>query len=120
MKKILTSLSLTILVGCLFGIFFKSFSVFAIAIILQFLFFYFFNSAYENLLVQRVVTANIDLEKAKIKNTLEVTCPCGSKQDVLLSFTEDTIYRCEECKNEVRVAVNIGTALVTNPIFTKK
>ena len=120
MKKILTSLSLTILVGCLFGIFFKSFSVFAIAIILQFLFFYFFNSAYENLLVQRVVTANIDLEKAKIKNTLEVVCPCGSKQDVLLSFTEDTIYRCEKCKNEVRVAVNIGTALVTNPIFTKK
>lgn len=120
MKKILTSIGLTLLVGSLFGLFFKSLIVFAIAVILQFLFFYFFNTVYENLLVQRVVTANIELENSKLKNTLEVACPCGGKQEVLLSFTEDTIYRCKECKNEVRVSVNIGTALVTSPIYTKK
>ena len=122
MKKILTSIGLTLLVGSLFGLFFKSLIVFAIAVILQFLFFYFFNTVYENFLVQKVITANIDLEKTKLKNTVEVLCPCAENnpQKVLLSFNEDTIFKCTKCNKDVRVTTNIGTSLVTSPIYTKK
>ncbi len=63
MKKILSSLLLTILVGSLFGLLFKSLIVFGIAIVLQILFFYFFNTVYENYLLQQVVNANIEFEK---------------------------------------------------------
>lgn len=120
MKKILTSLGLTMLVGSLFGLLFKSFIVFSIAIILQILFFYFFNTVYENFIVQKIVNANIEFEKEKLKNIAQVTCPCGAKQEVSISMTEDTIYRCKDCKNEIRATTNIGTTLVTTPIVTKR
>ena len=122
MKKILTSICLTLLVGSLFGLFFKSLIIFAIAVILQFLFFYFFNTVYENFLVQKVVTANIELENSKLKNTVKVLCPCAENhpQEVLLSFNEDTIFKCSKCNKDVRATTNIGTSLVTSPIYTKK
>jgi DNA-directed RNA polymerase subunit RPC12/RpoP len=116
MKKVLLSLTLTLLVSGLFGIIFKDWFVFGLVTILQILFFYFFNTVYENYLTKKVVEANAIVELEKLKNTVRVTCPCGSSQEVLLSMTEDTIYRCDECKNEIRAAVNIGTALVTTPI----
>ena len=118
MKKVLLSLTLTLLVSSLFGIIFKDWFVFALATILQILFFYFFNSVYENFLIKRAVEINGEIEKEKYKNAVLVTCPCGSSQEVILSLEKDTIYRCNECKNEIRAAVNIGTALVTNPINT--
>ena len=120
MKKVLTSLTLTLLVSGLFGIIFNNWLVFILATILQILFFYFFNTVYENYLTKKVIEANSLVEIEKLKNTIRVTCPCGSSQEVLLSLTEDTIYRCNECKNEIRAAVNIGTAMVTNPVMTKR
>ena len=120
MRRVLISLTLTLLVSGLFGIIFKDWFVFCLATILQVLFFYFFNTVYENYLTKKVVEANAIVEVEKLKNTLIVTCPCGASQEVLLSMTEDTIYRCNECKNEIRAAVNIGTALVTTPINTAK
>ena len=120
MKKVLASLTLTLLVSGLFGIIFKSWLVLILATILQILFFYFFNTVYENYLTKKVIEANSLVEIEKLKNTIRVTCPCGSSQEVLLSMTEDTIYRCNECKNEIRAAVNIGTAMVTTPVMTKR
>ena len=118
MKKVLLSLSLTLLVSGLFGIIFRDWLVFGLATILQILFFYFFNTVYENFLIKRAVELNGEIEKGILKNTVQVTCPCGAKQDVVLSMTEDTIYRCKDCKNEIRATTNIGTALVTTPIST--
>ena len=119
MKRILASLTLTLLVSGLFGIIFKDWFVFTLATIMQILFFYFFNTVYENYLTKKVIEATSSLEIEKLKNTVRVTCPCGSSQEVLLTMTEDTIYRCDECKNEIRAAVNIGTSMVTTPIVTE-
>ena len=119
MKKLLTSLTLTFLVSGLFGILFRDWLVFGLVTILQILFFYFFNTIYENLLIKRAVEINAETEKAKFDNTVNVKCPCGSSQNVILSLTEDTIYRCDECKNEIRATTSIGTALVTTPLVTK-
>jgi len=120
MKKVLASLTLTLLVSGLFGIIFNDWLVFVLATILQILFFYFFNTVYENYLTKKIIEATSSVEIEKLKNTVKVTCPCGASQDVLLSMTEDTIYRCGECKNEIRAAVNIGTAMVTTPLITDR
>lgn len=122
MKKILISLGLTTLVGALFGLLFKSFFVFGIAIVLQILFFYFFNTVFENFLVQNIVKANIEFEKEKLKNTVKVLCPCSenNQQDILVNLNEDTIYQCSKCKKDVRASTNVGTSLVTTPIVTKR
>jgi hypothetical protein len=122
MKKILTSLTLTLLVSGLFGILFRDWSVFALATVLQVLFFYFFNTIYENYLAKKVIEANAIVEKEKFKNIVKVLCPCGENnpQDVLLSLNEDTVYQCDKCRKEVRATTNVGTALMTSPIITKR
>lgn len=119
MKKLITSLTLTFLVSGIFGILFRDWLVFGLVTILQILFFYFFNTIYENFLIKKAVEINAETQKAKYDNTVKVKCPCGATQDVILSLTEDTIYRCAECKNEIRATTSIGTALVTTPLITK-
>lgn len=119
MKKLITSLTLTFLVSGIFGILFRDWLVFGLVTILQVLFFYFFNSVYENFLIRKAIEINSLVEQAKYDNTINVNCPCGSSQDVVLSLTEDTIYRCSDCKNEIRATTNIGTALVTTPLIAK-
>ena len=122
MKKVLASLTLTLLVSALFGIIFKDLIVFFLATILQILFFYFFNTVYENYLTKKVIEANSLVEIEKLKNTVKVLCPCGENnpQDVLLSFNEDTIYKCSKCNKDVRATTNVGTSLITTPIITEK
>ena len=67
MKKVLLSLTLTLLVSGLFGIIFKDWFVFGLVTILQILFFYFFNTVYENYLTKKVVEANAIIELEKLK-----------------------------------------------------
>jgi hypothetical protein len=121
MKKLLTSLTLTLLVSGLFGIIFKDWLVFGLATILQILFFYFFNTVYENYLTKKVIEASALVEREKLKNTVKVLCPCAENnpQEVLLSFNEDTIFKCQKCNKDVRASTNIGTTLVTTPLVTK-
>ena len=120
MKKVFLSLTLTLLVSGLFGIIFKDWFVFGLATILQILFFYFFNTVYENYLTKKVVEANAVVEIEKLKNTVKVLCPCveNHPQDVLLSFNEDTVFKCTKCNKDVRATTNVGTSLLTSPINT--
>jgi hypothetical protein len=122
MKKVLVSLTLTLLVSGLFGIIFNNWLVFILATILQILFFYFFNTVYENYLTKKVIEANSLVEIEKLKNTVKVLCPCGENQpqDVLLTLNEDTVYKCIKCNKDVRATTNVGTSLLTTPIITKR
>ena len=122
MKKVLVSLTLTLLVSGLFGIIFNNWLVFILATILQILFFYFFNTVYENYLTKKVIEANSLVEIEKLKNTVKVLCPCGENQpqDVLLTLNEDTVYKCMKCNKDVRATSNVGTSLLTTPIITKR
>ena len=121
MRKILVSLTLTFLVSGLFGILFNDWLIFLLVTILQILFFYFFNTVYENFLLKKAYELNLEIEKKKLDNTIKVNCPCGSTQEIVLqSLEKDTIYRCKECKNEIRAAINIGTAMVTTPVITER
>ncbi len=122
MKKVLVSLTLTLLVSGLFGIIFNNWLVFILATILQILFFYFFNTVYENYLTKKVIEANSLVEIEKLKNTVKVLCPCGENQpqDVLLTLNEDTVYKCMKCNKDVRATTNVGTSLLTTPIITKR
>ena len=56
----------------------------------------------------------------KLKNTVKVLCPCGENhpQDVLLSFNEDTVFKCQKCNKDIRATTNVGTSLLTSPINT--
>lgn len=124
MVKIIISLLITSLVSALFGLLFieKFFLVFILSTILQFLFFYFFNSIYENYQIKKAVELQIAQEKNQLENTVRVLCPCGENnpQEVKLSLREDTIYPCSKCKKEVRATTNVGTTLITSPIYTEK
>lgn len=124
MVKIIRSLLITSLVSALFGLLFieKFFLVFILSTILQFLFFYFFNSIYENYQIKKAVELQIAQEKNQLENTVRVLCPCGENnpQEVKLSLREDTIYPCSKCKKEVRATTNVGTTLITSPIYTEK
>ena len=119
MKKLITSLTLTFLVSAIFGILFRDWLVFGLVTILQFLFFYFFNSIYENFLIKKALETGAEIKKLEFDNSMDVVCPCGAKQTVILSIHEDTIYRCDKCKNEIRAAVNVGTAMVTVPVVSQ-
>lgn len=122
MKKLLTSIGVTLLVSSLFALLFKSWYVFLLSTVMQFVFFYFFNSIYENYLIQKAAQINLQTLKEENKNKVKVLCPCGENnpQDVTLNFNEDTLYECSKCKKQVRATSNVGTSLVTLPVFTKK
>ena len=69
MRKLLTSITLTLLVSGLFGIIFKDWLVFILATILQVLFFYFFNTVYENFLIKKTLEVNAEIKKLEFDNT---------------------------------------------------
>ena len=105
MRKAIISLLLTLSVSILFGMLFKDILVFFISLILQFLFFYFFNTIYENNLRKKAIILATEFEKERSKNERIITCQCGHKstQEVSLDPNKEQIYRCEECGKDMRI-----------------
>ena len=120
MKKDIISLLLTVSVSALFGMLFKDILVFFIALIFQFLFFYLFNTIYENNLRKKAIVLATEYEKERSKNERIITCQCGHKstQEVSLDPNKEQIYRCEECGKDMRINIFIDTTLVTTPVYT--
>lgn len=119
--KILLSLTLTSLVSCLAGFLFpdKFWISFSLAFILQVLFFYFFNSIYENNLVEKAQRLKLEELKEQNKQTANLQCPCDEKtrQDIALRFDEDVIYKCGKCGKNLKAIVNVKTIQTTDPIY---
>lgn len=119
--KILISLSLTSLVSGLVGFLFvdKYWIAFSLAFIVQILFFYFFNSIYENKLIEKVQKLRLEEIKEQNKQIANLQCPCDEKtrQDVVLRFDEDVIYKCNKCGKNLKAIVNVKTIQTTDPIY---
>ena len=124
MIKFIVSIVLTLCISTLFSlIFIDNFKVvFAIATILQFIGFYMFNTAYENLLKKKAIQLSIDFEKERARNIVTVNCPCSenSQQSIQMTLNEDTIYECSKCKKEIRASNNVSTLMTTVPMYTQR
>jgi hypothetical protein len=121
MKKLLFSITVTLLVSLLFGsIFFVNFwKVFALATIIQILFFVVFNTIYGNYLQKKALEINTKYLTERSKFTKLIQCPCGdSTQEVEVSFSEDVVYECTKCKNKVKAVVVVKPVLLTDPVYT--
>jgi ribosomal protein L37AE/L43A len=121
MRKLFISLLLTFSVSSLFGIIFKDWIVFILATILQYLFFYFFNSMYENWLKNKIMQNSLELEKVKSKNTVKLNCPtCDNVEEVEMTFNGAVVYKCGKCDAEIKAEPIVKNYLTTNPIYFDK
>ena len=121
LNKALFSFGITALVSTLCGLIFisKFWYVFALAFVLQVLFFYFLNTAYENSLIEKAQKIKLQQFIEENKQVAMVQCPCDQKnmQDVEMRFDQDIIYTCNQCGKNVKAGVDIKTVLVTEPIY---
>jgi hypothetical protein len=119
--KLLLSLGITSLVSLLAGLIFISnfWLVFFFVFILQILFFYFFNSIYENKLILKARELKLQELREVNKNTVVLPCPCfeKNKQSVELNFDKDLIYKCSKCEKNIKAFTDIKTILTTEPIY---
>ena len=117
-KKILVSLTLTLLISVGIGFILHSligfWQGFTAAIIIHFLAFYFFNPEKKSrVVVESEQTAFNDLLETQ---TVTVNCPCGQNPisaPVLLN--SDNIFTCEKCLSKYRVNVSFESVLLTEP-----
>ena len=121
LNKALFSFGITALVSTLCGLIFisKFWYVFALAFVLQVLFFYFLNTAYENSLIEKAQKIKLQQFIEENRQIATVQCPCDQKnmQDVEMRFDQDIIYTCNQCGKNVKAGVDIKTVLVTEPIY---
>lgn len=119
--KTIVSLLLTTLVSVLAGLIVPGnfWIVFTFAFILQILFFYFFNSIYENRLIEKAQQLRIQELKEINKNIVNVQCPCDEKvrQEIEMRFDKDVIYQCNKCKKNIKAISDVKTILTTEPIY---
>lgn len=121
LSRILFSLILTSLVSTLAGLLFAShfWNVFFLVFILQVLFFYFFNSVYENKLIEKAQQLKLEEFKEQNKQIVLVECPCDEKtqQEVSMRFDRDVIYQCGKCKKNIKAMTSVKTIQTTEPIY---
>jgi hypothetical protein len=121
LTKFLVSLGLTILVSVLAGLLVisKFWIVFSLTFIVQVLFFYFFNSIYENKLIEKAQLLKIQELKEATKNVATLACPCDEKvkQNVDVRLDTDVVYQCAKCKKNIKAVVNVKTIQTTDPIY---
>jgi len=121
LNRVLISLGITSLVSVLFGLIFAThfWYVFALAFILQVLFFYFLNTVYENSLIEKAQLLRIQQIREENKQIATIQCPCGQKnmQEVEMRFDQDVVYSCNTCGKNVKAVVDVKTVLITEPIY---
>lgn len=119
--KTIVSLLLTTLVSVLAGLVIPGnfWIVFTFAFILQILFFYFFNSIYENKLIEKAQQLRLEELKEINKNIVNVQCPCDEKvrQEIEMRLDKDVIYQCNKCKKNIKAVSDVKTLLTTEPIY---
>lgn len=120
-SKIIISLLITTLVSSLAGLLFvsKFWIVFSLVFILQILFFYFFNSIYENKLIEKAQALKLKEFQELNKHIVTVQCPCAEKnnQNIEMRFDKDIVYECAKCKKNVKAIADVKTILTTDPIY---
>lgn len=121
LNKVIISIGITSLVSTLAGLLFisKFWIIFSLIFILQILFFYFFNSIYENKLIEKAQKLKLEEFKELNKNVVIVECPCDqkSKQEVDLRYDRDVIYKCKKCDKNIKAISDVKTLLTTDPIY---
>jgi hypothetical protein len=121
LKTILLSILITTLVSSLLGLLYipKFWIIFSLAFIAQILFFYFFNTWYENNLIEKAEKIKLEQFKEATKNIVAVQCPCDqkNKQEIEIRFDTDTIYLCNKCNKDVKAVLDVSTVLITTPIY---
>ena len=119
--KIIISILITTLVSILAGLIVPGnfWTVFVFAFVLQVLFFYFFNSIYENRLIEKAQQIRLEELKEINKQIVTVQCPCDEKvrQDIQMRFDRDVIYECNKCKKNIKAISDVKTLLTTEPIY---
>lgn len=118
-KKLITSLVLTSLVSCLVGLIFvsKFWIIFALAFVVQVLFFYFFNTVYENKLAEKAALIKNEQVKELTKCVINVECPCKKHvEEVLYRFDRPILFTCPKCKGVVKVVADVKAILTTTPV----
>lgn len=121
MLQIFKSLLITSLVSTLVGLVYidKFFILFSLAFVLQVLFFYFFNSVYQNKLFAKAKELKLEEFKQLTKNIVKIQCPCAQKmrQEVELDYNKDIVYECAKCNKKIKASTDVSTVLVTEPIY---
>lgn len=122
--KILVSLVITSLISALVGLLNISnfWILFSLAFIIQVLFFYFYNNHYENTLIEKAQKLKLEEFKEASKHISVIQCPCDekSKQEVIMRFDDEVIYKCVKCDKNVKAFADVRSVLITEPIYFNK
>ena len=121
-NKLLLSLFLTSVISAGFSYFLTSLGIpflksFVVATILQFLFFYFYNSykqsKFNKFTVERLSETEMQFEHAGT----DVTCAnCKKEVFAPIELPEPSNFTCPHCGSENSIYLNIETAVTTRPV----
>jgi hypothetical protein len=123
-RKLFYSLSLTLIISVMAGLFFLNFqfNFWATAIfffILQIVGFYFYGERVKR--KNAVIQAQLELLAASElrKITADVVCPCDKKvqSTIPIEMNAENSYICGQCNKRISVLLEVKTALKTDPIL---
>ena len=93
----------------------KSFiEIFAISTILQFIFFYFYNSIFTYITRLKLERENLETIKLINTNNVIINCEsCKKVNNVRVDLSQDNSFICEHCKTENILEVTYNTIVKT-------
>jgi rubredoxin len=121
-KKLLLSLVLTLGISSGVSYFLTSFNIpflktFILATLLQFIFFYFFNSYNQTKLNKYAIEQLSETEMQFEQSGTDVVCAnCKKEVFAPIELPEPNNFTCPHCGSENSIYLNIETAVTTRPV----
>jgi rubredoxin len=121
-KKLLLSLVLTLGISSGVSYFLTSFNIpflktFILATLLQFIFFYFFNSYNQTKLNKYAIEQLTETEMQFEQSGTDVVCAnCKKEVFAPIELPEPNNFTCPHCGSENTIYLNIETAVTTRPV----
>jgi hypothetical protein len=121
--RIIKSLIITLAVSTTIAYFltnfnFNFFSTFSIAVIVQFLIFYFYGEYVKNNNYKFLLKVEKEIAIQRNKQTATVLCPCDRRVESIIPINVEgpNSYICPGCEKQISVFVETKTALSTEPV----
>ena len=122
--QLIKSLSITFTVAAAIGYFLTTLGIsflptFFLAVIVQFLFFYFYGEIVKRRNAILQVETEINIAKELSKQQVTVTCPCDRniQTTIPIDISQSNSYVCQGCNKDISVFIETKTALSTKPVL---
>ena len=120
----LRSIIISILVSIGFGFGLKNifgfWEAFALALVMQFVLAFIYNSTKINKVQELTNDFQNELDQLLSLSEAKIDCPCGNyTYNTNLFLNIEETFKCEKCGNEFRIEFTATPTLITQPVYTQ-